>query len=134
MDLNALKRDSQGQWIDKLPGADPKWSFRVRGLSSPEVRSYVSWRHRHVAPEDREEDGSLTWRAEDAVTLEALYKVVLLEWRGLELGGKPLPYSPEVAAKLLTDPDWMALADLVSLAAIKADADEKRLRESLAKN
>jgi hypothetical protein len=134
MDLNQLKRDSQGRWIDNLAGADPKWRFRVRGFSAPEVRSFIAWRHRHVVDGERLADGTLSFEAEDAITLEALHRVVLLEWQGLELGGAPLKYSAKNAERYITDPDYRALADIVAAAALAVDADEAARRERLEKN
>jgi hypothetical protein len=48
---------------------------------------------------------------------EALGRAVLRGWRGLVVGGQPLPWSEDKAVELMTDDAWLSLREFVQSAA-----------------
>lgn len=137
MDFNALKRDSAaiaaGVWVSDIPEMGDL-RLKVRGLSSP-VATALRQRKERAAPKtDRDRAGRLKPEASVRVTAEVLLEVVLIDWDGLTDNGKPVPYSREVAEKLLTDPDFLPFADAVAWAATVVDRGEAEKAEDAAGN
>jgi hypothetical protein len=48
---------------------------------------------------------------------EALGRAILRDWRGITVGGHPLPWSEEKAVELMTDEAWLTLREFVQTAA-----------------
>ena len=60
----------------------------------------------------------LSERAKRDMTIRLYLETCLIDWRGLESDdGEPLPYSPDMARVLMTDPAYRAFADAVAFAA-----------------
>jgi hypothetical protein len=137
MDIQNLTRDiegiSAGQWVGDLPGCDDA-RVRVRGMTSPVVRTLRSRKERQAPKDDRERDGSLTDAARLRITREVLHEAVLLDWDGFTSGGQVLPYSADMAGKLLLDPKLERFADIVAYAANIVDNSTAEKVEVLAKN
>ena len=137
MDIQNLTRNivgsSAGMWVDDLPGCDDA-RVRLRGMTSPVVRALRSRKERAASKDDRERDGSLSDAARLRITREVLFEAVLLDWDGFTAGGQPLPYSAEMAGKLLLDPKLERFADIVAYAAGIVDNATGEKVEALAKN
>ena len=61
--------------------------------------------------------GDLPSDARAQIAAQALAQAVLVDWRGLTLGGEPLSYTVEQAVSLLSEPAWLSLSEFVGSAA-----------------
>lgn len=132
MELSSFKRNAaaaaEGRWIDGIPHA-PGLRLRVRGLSSPKAVACRRKKERGVEKKDRERGGGFKPETERRITREVLHEAILLEWDGLKDRGEPIPYTEEVAAKLLLDPDFDEFAGAVTWAASIVDVDTEEVAE-----
>lgn len=137
MEIGSIKRDSAavaaGEWVADIPGFEDV-RLRVRGLSSPTVMALRARKERKVGKGSRDRDGSLKPDAAMTVMAEVLHEAVLLDWSGITDGGKPVPYSADLAKEWLTDPDFIAFADAVAWAAQAVDRGVAEVQEELEKN
>ncbi|MGB3834823.1 MAG: hypothetical protein WA975_23495 [Mesorhizobium sp.] len=120
MEISAFRRDSKvveaGQWIGDIPGMGDL-RLRVRGLSTPTAVAYRSRLERAVPRNKRDRDGSLKPEQSLEVFSQVLLEHVLFDWDGITQDGKPVPYSKDLAAEWLTNPDFRPFADAVAWAA-----------------
>jgi hypothetical protein len=127
MDIQSLKRNSaaaaEGRWVDDIPSM-PGVRLRVRGLTSIAAVNCRRKKERQADKKDRERGGGFKPEAEMRISREVLHEAILLEWDGLTNGGAGLPYSADVAAQFLLDPDFDAFAGAVTWAAAAVDQDE----------
>jgi hypothetical protein len=137
MDITSFKRDAAGidagQWVGDIPNTGDL-RLRVRGFTSPTVVAVRSRKERAVERKDRRRDGGLKPEAAMRVLSETLCEVVLLDWDGITDGGKPVPYSKDLAKKWLSDPNMQPFADAVSWAAMVVDNGEAAKAEEIAGN
>ena len=104
MDISKLlpSRDlaSQGKWLTFVPPTDPEESFEV--LLAYGLRSLQEETEKRFAAKRRELEGrNLTPAERSEVTVRARVGTILLDWRGLESNGKPLPFSEDAAYNLM---------------------------------
>ena len=124
MEIKGLERDSvkveAGTWVDDIVGMEDV-SLKVRGFSSPTAIAIRAKKERRVSKTGRMSDGSL--KPEVALTIlgETLFEVVLIDWKGFTNNGKDVPYSAELAEEWLTNPNFAAFADAVTIAAQLVD-------------
>jgi hypothetical protein len=118
MDLRKSKIDPErlekGGWVGNIPDCG-KLRVRVRGLGNTddlriqaeEIEKLPREKKVRGVPGD-ERDRILGIRLRDAI---------LQEWEHLNDDGVPVPYSPEMAAELLSNPEYRAFRDAVVWAA-----------------
>lgn len=120
MDLKSAKVDGAlieaGEWVKDIPEMD-NLELKVRGVGCVEFKRYIAKRYRLVPKGARHRDGSIDPSLQDAIATDALVETILLDWRNVEEGGVPVPYSKEAARQYLTNPDYRPLRDAVSWAA-----------------
>lgn len=124
--------ETEGAWHELGEGA----ALKVARLNNPAYQQLErTLRRRELA---RIKSGTLDEATQLRITIECIAHTVLLDWRGVELGGEPLPaYTPEEGIKAMTDTETISRAGfrnfVVSLA---ADADRFKLEhdEDLRKN
>lgn len=137
LDLDKLfstskRLEAQGAWHDLGDGA----GLKVARINNPAYQQLErELRRRELA---RIKSGRLDEETHARLMIECLAHTVLLDWRGLEVDGKPLPpYTPEEGIKMMTDTDEISRAGfrnfVISLA---ADADRFKIErdEELQKN
>ena len=119
MDLGKTRvdvaRSKAGEWVKDIPGLDDI-ELRVRGSNSPQFRTAQAKAQRAIPRDARRGDGTLDPEAADAAFGRALAEI-LIDWRNVHMDGADLPYSPEAALKLLTDPELSLFRDGVAWAA-----------------
>lgn len=108
--LNMADRGNAGAWIDiKAPDGSPTdIRIHIRGARSDAVRQAVE-RHQQAVAEavrGKRPDFEALEKTRDA----ELAAAAVIDWTGMEEGGKPLPCTPDEARRLLTHPgyDWLA--------------------------
>ncbi len=94
---------AEGEWIEFKPGISFKLIFSAKGKPRDFFQKGLSklrQKHRGNIPFDKQQD----------LTLEMLYKLVVLDWKGWEQDDPenpgqsiPFPYSRENCQRLLTD-------------------------------
>lgn len=140
MDINeillsekAIAEIDDGVWIEDLPEA-PGIRLKVRGWSSEKVQSLKSFKERRASRKDRDVSGNLAHAAQIRIIREVVAEAILLDWDGLTEGGKPVPYSKELARKWLTSRTGDKFLGMVSDAATQVDNRLEDVAEELEKN
>ena len=121
MDLRAIanreQRERDGVWMKLQTGVenDPA-EVLVAGLDSPK---YTQTLYMRMMPLRAKHGSAEVPSPEmDAVISDTMADCVLIDWRGLELDGAPLPFSKETAKKWLAES--IHFRDMVSAAAMRA--------------
>lgn len=137
MEISSIRRNAavaaKGMWVGDIPGM-PGVELEVRGLSSLAAINCRRKLERQVEKKDRERGGGFKPEVEQRITRQVLHEAILLNWRGLTDGGKPLDYTPEFAGQLLLDPNYDVFAGAVTWAAGIADSDNTEVAEEQAGN
>ena len=122
----------EGVWKDAvdLPGV----RLQVRGTLSSEYSKVLSALQRSAPSEDRDTDGSLLPEASRRVVGTAISEALLLGWEGLTNGDEPLPYSPDLALRILTHDAGKRLAGAVLATAAQVDKERAESYEDLLGN
>ncbi len=140
MKLSDIRVDAKaieaGDWVDinplQFPGMDGV-RLKVRGAGNADYRRLQSKLFRALPVSDdpvkQEEAGA-------AITTELLLRTVLIGWDGIfeEDGVTPLPYSVELAERLLADPEMRVLRDAVAFAGALIATRKKQTRDEAVKN
>lgn len=80
-------------------------------------------------------NASLTEEEDLAVTLPCIARYVILDWSDIEdEAGNPIPYSPEKALEILSNPDLHEIRDWVKRKSSAIDGYRKKLNEEAVKN
>lgn len=105
-----LDRVENGAWVDDVPDM-AGLRLKVRGSSNKDWRRLTSKLLDKVPRKKRHGSRIDTEEAEN-ITNRCLLETCLLDWEGLtDDEGKPLPYSKEMAEKLLLDPQYRRFRD-----------------------
>lgn len=129
----AIAEIDDGVWIDDIAEA-PGLRLKVRGWSSQKVQSAKSFKERRTSRKERDATGAILHEAQIRIIRELVAEVILLDWDGLTEGGKPLPYSRELARKWLTSRTGDKFLGMVSDAATQVDNRLEDVAEELEKN
>lgn len=129
----AIAEIDDGVWIDDITEA-PGLRLKVRGWSSEKVQSLKSFKERRASRKERDASGNLVHAAQIRIIRELVAEVILLDWDGLTEGGKPVPYSKELARKWLTSRTGDKFLGMVSDAATQVDNRLEDVAEELEKN
>jgi hypothetical protein len=115
----------QGDWVENIPDMGDL-RLKVRGSENADFRALQQKLLRAV-PRGQLRDGRVPPEVSDRITATLLLETVLLDWDGLVGGNdEPIPYSKEMAAKLLTDPKYRRFRNAVAWA---ADVVAERTKE-----
>lgn len=95
--------ESAGAWIGDIPDM-PLLKLYARGWHCPQAEALLLRLARQGVPLPEAET-------------RVLREVILLDWRGLTDGGVAVPFSAEMAAHLLTDPEFRLFRAAVRWAA-----------------
>lgn len=117
-------RAEEGAWVDDIPDMEGL-RLKVRGSNNKEWRR-LQQKLLQAVPRKRRMTGNLDAEDGDRITTLCLLNTALLDWEGLDGDDdKPLPYSREVAEKLLTDPDYRRFRLAAAWAADKVAEQSK---------
>lgn len=133
LDEKALAAVDDGVWIDDIPDALGV-RLKVRGWSSEKVQSVKSFKERRASRKDRDATGALSHAANIRIVRELVSEAILLDWEGITDGGKPVPYSKDLARKWLTSREGDRFLGMVSDAAKQVDFILEDSAEDLEKN
>ena len=85
--------------------------------------------------EDRTKDRNIKFEVTARIISELLHEAILLDWENFEDNdGNPIPYSPEMAETLCTDPQYRPFQDAVVWASNTLDNVRTEDKEELAGN
>lgn len=88
----------QGAWLDMGRGARVKIGRNgSRRFRETVARLLKENAHRAV-------NGAFPEDVQEELTLRAVSEAIVLDWEGFTLNGEPLPYSPENAYRVLSNP------------------------------
>lgn len=94
--------EEEGKWAPIVEGVE----FKIRRLRSKAVQEA---QRKIYGPHERAMRGKdLPDAIETMCTIRLLSEAVIVDWRGDEMKdekGKPVPFSPETCAELLSDPE-----------------------------
>jgi hypothetical protein len=109
-------RAELGAWVEKIPDME-ELRLKVRGANNKDWRR-LQLKLINAVPRKRRLQGNLDPEESDRITSQCLLNTSLLDWSGLEDDdGKPIPYSHDMASKLLTDPDYRRFREAAAWAA-----------------
>lgn len=132
MDLNSLTVDvakvEEGDWVSQIPElGDIK--LKVRGFANAGYRRMQTELFRAV-PLSRRGDAA----EQERINNQLLIETILIDWTGLTDNGKVIPYSKELAKKLLTDPQYQPFRDGVFWASHAVAESKSEVLEADGKN
>lgn len=118
--------EEEGVWVDIGDGGElkiardgnPKAMSVMRDLSKPFVSQIRL--------------GKLPQAKADEITIKTMAQTILLDWKGISYGGKPLQYSVENAIKLLTESE--DFRTLVSTLSNDRKTFQQEIEEIITKN
>ena len=117
MKLSEIKTDprlGEGAWVHDIP-ALPGLALKVRSIGCDDAQRLLRKQVRDI-PRARRLTG-LDPADERSNMNVVLKKVILLDWSGLEdEEGRPIPYSAEMAARLIEEPEYEMFRDAVLFA------------------
>ena len=109
-------RQENGAWVDDIPEMEGL-RLKVRGSNNADWRRLQA-RLMDAVPRKKKIGGRLDPDEQDRIMSSCILSCCLLDWDGLEDdNGKPIPYSKEMAKKLLTEPQYRRFRDGVVWAA-----------------
>lgn len=133
--LGVLKCDrqksEQGVWVPWILGM----RLKIARFGNPKFKAYVKnhgkdqkWLAKIGALEGNED-------VLEDVFSDALAHTVLLDWENVEDdNGNPIPYTPEIGAKYLRDPDYYELTEFVAMVSRDRETFRHHEAEQVEKN
>lgn len=127
-----LKKEVEGVWfpLTSIPGVDvkvaragnPRHEKAAQRLMKPYLKS-------------RRFGKDLPPEVQDRIETDLILDTILIDWRGMPgEGGQEAPYSKELAAVLLRDPEFKIVKEEIGQCAEELDAYKKEEEEELEKN
>ncbi len=120
MKLSDIRVDASlaeiGDWVDNIPDLGGV-RLKVRGLNNKDYRKMSSKLFQNI-PRAQKAGGQLDPEIADAITSRCLLNTVLMDWDGIvDDDDNKIPYSKDLAEKLLFDPEYASFRDSVVWAA-----------------
>ena len=100
LDIDAIDK---GKWMP-LGAEFPNVEILARGLSSPDAKKLRQHLERTATREDRMANGQLTDDARDNILRLVVARKCVLDWRGVVMGGKVMPFSVVTLEGLMQEP------------------------------
>lgn len=104
-------RKEDGAWVDipQLPGV----KFKVKGIGNREWNKVAEREAIHI-PFSERKGGEIPSERQETITNTCILEAGLLDWSGIvDDDGEAVPYSAEVASKLISDPAYERFRDAV---------------------
>jgi len=135
--LSDLKINSdaveQGAWVNDIPDM-PDLRLKVRGFGNVDDRRIQDLEYQKL-PRALKVRGNLSPAGQDSIMTKRLLSTILVDWDGLTGDDEqPIPYSREMAEKLLTDKEYAPFRRAVLWAASIVESETMEGREDDAKN
>jgi hypothetical protein len=89
--------ENEGAWVELGDGASVKVARLGNKLNADLIKKLIK-PHKVALRNDRLPDDVM-----EKITIEAMATTLLLDWKGIEDDGKPVPYTKENAVRLLTE-------------------------------
>lgn len=127
-------RAENGAWVDDVPEMQGL-RLKVRGSNNADWRRLQA-KLMDAVPRKKRLGGRLDPDEQDRIISSCLLSACLLDWDGLEDDdGKPIPFSKQMAQKLLTEPQYRRFRDGViwaaSIVAENTEADKEDVSGNL---
>lgn len=122
-----------GEWVKDLPEMGDL-ELKVRGQNSAAWRTLQRKLVTGLPRNLRNRADGLPMKAQDELINKCLVGAALLDWKNLELDAGPVPYSRDLAEKLISDPAFSVFRDAVFSATVRVGTADAGLDEDLAKN
>lgn len=106
--------------------SNPRWRAVSRRLRREAEAEHAAFTREHGRDETPDELEERTGRYQAKLLAQA----VILDWRGFELGGEPLPYTPEEGERVLLEFGDELLPLLYGFIGHRENFQAKRLEES----
>lgn len=137
MKLSSLKvnsaRADQGAWVGDIPDL-PGVRFKVRGFGNADDRRIQAQEIEKV-PRHLRQRGRIPDEDQERILNARIKGALLLDWDGLTGDDDaPLPLSPEILDKVLSDPDYRLLREAIIWAIRIVAEDDSETAEADAKN
>lgn len=129
MDLNDVRidpqKESEGTWIE----IDNETSVKVARMFNPNyvsaLEKVAKARNISVAQRNSLITGEARGGEESKGDRDALTRIIaetiLLDWRGLKINGKEIPYSPDKCFEVLSNPDYLEFRRYILTASDNAE-------------
>jgi len=120
-------RGEQGAWVDEIPEMEGL-RLKVRSDRNADWRR-LQMKLMEAIPRKKRMGGRIDPDEMDKILSRCMLNTCLLDWDGLEGDdGKPIPYSRDMAEKLLFEPEYRRFRDSVAFAAsiVAEKTDERR--------
>lgn len=127
----ALNVIDSGAWVDDIEGA-PGLRLFVIGLTSKDAKKALEQKQAALRMKNRGKQ--LTNEQLANCTREVLAEVVLKNWEGLTQDGKPVEFSPELAAKWILSRNGERFTGMVLQASQQVDANASEYIKEVSKN
>jgi hypothetical protein len=115
--------ENEGVWHELGDGAAIKVA-RWNNRRFAELKRQLERKYRA-----QQKGGVLPEKVAEQVIIETIAHAILVDWRGLEINGQPLPaYTPEEAVRVLTDTETVNMGEFRDLVAgVSMDMNNFRL-------
>jgi hypothetical protein len=139
LNLSSIKIDSTridgGEWVEEIPGLGDL-RLKVRGAQCAAAKELRAKMMRALPRSDVRRDGSLPVAVAERIQNEVLAGAILLDWDNLAIddSAEKAPFSPDLARKLLADPDYDLFRAGVAYAAEIVQAGRAEHEEDLLGN
>jgi hypothetical protein len=130
------ERQENGAWVEEIPELEGV-KLLVRGINNSDWRRLQA-KLIEAIPRKKRLVGRIDTDEQDRIQSTCLLNACLLDWDGLEEDdGKPIPYSKELARKLLFESSWRKFRDGVvwaaNIVAEQTSEDQKEILGNLPK-
>lgn len=127
MDINTFATDTvaaeNGIWF--YLDSEEETGFLIARFGNPKYRLSAA---KHLGPHAQAmKRGALKLDTQDRLLAKVLAETVILDWKGLSRGGKPLKYSKEACEAILIEPKYVDLVK--TLVDFSNEAEHYRLEE-----
>lgn len=127
------KAVEDGDWVKDLNEMGDL-ELKVRGQNSAAWKTLNNKLVRALPRNLRNRADGLPQEIQDRIVNDLLVGAGLLDWNNLELDDGPKPYSKDLAAKLIKDPQWALFREAVLTATIRVGTEVAEADEALAGN
>lgn len=128
-----VSRQEEGDWVENIPEFEGL-RLKVKGLNNKSYRKLERQLMGQI-PRAKRIGGTLDSEEQDKILATCLWQCCLMDWEGVTGDDEqPLPYSKEMARKLLFDPEFRRFREAVVWASTIVVENRQADQEEIAKN